>query len=221
MSAEMVKRKILIVEDEEHTRYLLERLLVMNNYDVRSAENGIDALNTMTNFKPEIILADWNMPEMDGAELCAKIKSNPELRHVYFIMITAKTSTQEKVEGLDTGADDYITKPVENDELLARIRSGLRIYDLQQDLKQLEHEKALLEMAATLGHQMNNPLSAINMALTSLKKNFQAKNFSDIEDDIKLIQQSVQRMQEITQKLMMLKDPKLVTYLENLKMLKL
>jgi sigma-B regulation protein RsbU (phosphoserine phosphatase) len=123
--------------------------------------------------------------------------------------------------GLDTGADDYITKPVENEELLARIRSGLRIYDLQQEIKQLEHEKALLEMAATLGHQMNNPLSAVNMALTSLKKNIQNKNYSEVEDDIKLIQQSVLRMQEITQKLMMLKDPKLITYLGNLKMLKL
>lgn len=217
----MVKRNILIVEDEEHTRYLLERLLVVNNFEVRTAENGIDALNTIANFKPEIILADWNMPEMDGAELCSRIKSNPDLKHIYFIMITAKTSTHEKVEGLDTGADDYITKPVENEELLARIRSGLRIYDLQQEIKQLEHEKALIEMAATLGHQMNNPLSAVNMALTSLKKNIQNKNFKDIDDDIKLIQQSVQRMQEITQKLMMLKDPKLVTYLGNLKMLKL
>ncbi len=217
----MVKRNILVVEDEEHTRYLLERLLVVNNFEVRTAENGIDALNTITNFKPEIILADWNMPEMDGAELCSRIKSNPDLKHIYFIMITAKTSTHEKVEGLDTGADDYITKPVENEELLARIRSGLRIYDLQQEIKQLEHEKALIEMAATLGHQMNNPLSAINMALTSLKKNIQNKNFNDIEDDIKLIQQSAQRMQEITQKLIMLRDPKLVTYIDKLKMLKL
>jgi sigma-B regulation protein RsbU (phosphoserine phosphatase) len=215
------KRQILIVEDEEHTRYLLERLLVVNNFTVRTAENGIDALNTMTTFKPEIILADWNMPEMDGAELCQRIKTNPDLKHIYFIMITAKTSTQEKVIGLDTGADDYITKPVENEELLARIRSGLRIYDLQQEIRQLEHEKALLEMAATLGHQMNNPLSAVNLALVSLKKNIQDKNFKEIDDDIKLIQQSVQRMQEITQKLMMLKDPKLVTYLDNLKMLKL
>jgi len=215
------KRQILIVEDEEHTRYLLERLLIVNNFDVRSAENGIDALNTMTTFKPEIILADWNMPEMDGAELCSRIKNNPDLKHIYFIMITAKTSTQEKVVGLDTGADDYITKPVENEELLARIRSGLRIYDLQQEIRQLEHEKALLEMAATLGHQMNNPLSAVNMALASLKKNIQDRNFKEIDDDIKLIQQSIQRMQEITQKLMMLKDPKLITYLDNLKMLKL
>lgn len=217
----MVKRKILIVEDEEHTRYLLERLLTINNFEVQTAENGIDALNTMTNFKPEIILADWNMPEMDGAELCSRIKSNPDLKHIYFIMITAKTSTQEKVVGLDTGADDYITKPVENEELLARIRSGLRIYDLQQELRQFEHEKALLEMAATLGHQMNNPLSAVNMALISLKRNIQNRNFDEIEDDLKLIQQSIQRMQEITQKLTMLKDPKLVTYIGNLKMLKL
>lgn len=217
----MEKRKILIVEDEEHTRYILEKLLSIKNYEVRSAENGIDALNTLATFRPEIILADWNMPEMDGVELCNRIKSNPELRDIYFIMITAKASTQEKVTGLDTGADDYITKPVENEEFLARIRSGLRIYDLQQELRQREHEKALLELAATLGHQMNNPLSAVTMALTSLKRNIQNKNLNDINDDIKLIQQSIARIQEITQKLIMLKDPKLIDYLNDIKMLKL
>jgi len=215
------KRHILIVEDEAHTKYLLERLFVVNNFEVLCAENGVDALNTMATFKPEIILADWRMPEMDGAELCKRIKTNPDLKHIYFIILTAKTSTHEKVIGLDTGADDYITKPFENEELLARVRSGLRIYDLQQEIRQLEHEKALIEMAATLGHQMNNPLSAISIALTSLTKNIKNRNFKEIDDDLKLIQQSIKRMEEITQKLIMLKDPKLITYLDNLKMLEL
>ncbi len=217
----MNKRKILIVEDEEHTRYLLEKLLQLHDFETRTAEHGIDALNTLTTFRPEIMIVDWSMPEMDGYELCQRIKSNSELKGIYFIILTAKTTLEEKVQGLDVGADDYITKPVENEELLARIRSGLRIYDLQQEIKQLEHERALIEMAATLGHQMNNPLSAIAVALTSLKKNIKEKNLKDIDDDLKLIQQSVTRMQEITQKLIMLKDPKLVTYLGNTKMLKL
>lgn len=215
------KRKILIVEDEEHARYLLERLLAVNNFEVQTAEDGQAALKLLNNFSPQIILADWSMPNMDGAILCEKVKSNPEHRQIYFILLTAKSALHDKVTGLDTGADDYVTKPVENDELLARIRSGLRIYDLQLELKKSEHDRALLEMAATLGHQMNNPLSAFTMAMASMKKNIAQKNLDDIKDDLDLMNNAIKRMQEITGKLSMLKDPSLTTYLGNTKMLKL
>lgn len=215
------KRKILIVEDEEHTRYILERLLSVNNYEVQSAEDGIAALELIKEFSPQIILADWSMPKMDGAELCENVKSNSELKSIYFILLTAKSALQDKVIGLDTGADDYVTKPVENEELLARIRSGIRIYNLQMELKKIEHERALLEMAATLGHQMNNPLSAISMSISSIKKNLQKEMMKDFNEDINLITEAVRRMEEITKKLTQLKDPSLTTYVGNSKMLKL
>jgi sigma-B regulation protein RsbU (phosphoserine phosphatase) len=215
------KRKILIVEDEEHARYLLERLLTVNNFEVQTAEDGIQALKMLSEFSPQIILADWSMPNMDGAKLCEKIKSNPEHRQMYFILLTAKSALHDKVTGLDTGADDYVTKPVENDELLARIRSGLRIYDLQLELKKSEHDRALLEMAATLGHQMNNPLSAFTMAMASMRKNVAQKNLDEIQDDIGLMNDAIKRMQEITSKLSKLKEPSLTTYLGNTKMLKI
>ncbi len=215
------KRKILIVEDEEHTRYILERLLSVNNYEVQSAEDGIAALELIKEFSPQIILADWSMPKMDGAELCENVKSNSELKSIYFILLTAKSALQDKVVGLDTGADDYVTKPVENEELLARIRSGIRIYDLQMELKKIEHEQALLEMAATLGHQMNNPLSAISMSISSIKKNLQKEMMKDFNEDINLITEAVRRMEEITKKLIQLKAPSLTTYVGNSKMLKL
>ncbi len=215
------KRKILIVEDEEHARYLLERLLTVNNFEVQTAEDGLIALKMLHEFSPQIILADWSMPVMDGAALCEKVKSNPEHRQTYFILLTAKSALHDKVTGLDTGADDYVTKPVENDELLARIRSGLRIYDLQLELKKSEHDRALLEMAATLGHQMNNPLSAFTMAMASMRKNIAQKNLEEIQDDIDLMNDAVKRMQDITSKLSKLKDPSLTTYIGSTKMLKI
>lgn len=215
------KRKILLVEDEPHTRYILQRLLEVNDYEVKSAEDGVEAMEIMKTFTPELIIADWSMPKMDGVQLCQKIKKDSILREIYFILLTAKATLSEKVVGLDTGADDYLTKPAENDELLARIRSGLRIYDLQLELKTIEHTKALIEMATTLGHQMNNPISAINLSLESLKKNIKAKKFEELQEDFQLINEAFERLRELTTKLANLKDPKLMTYIGNSKMLKL
>ncbi len=121
------KNKILVVEDEEDSRFIYERLLTKNGYTVKSVNNGEEALEVIGEFKPSIILADWTMPKLNGIELCNIIKSKEEFKLIYFILLTARTSLKDRVEGLDTGADDYLVKPIDNQELVARIRSGIRI----------------------------------------------------------------------------------------------
>jgi len=116
------KDKVLIVEDEKDTRFILEKLLTKNNYEVKTSINGVDALEALKEFSPKVILADWTMPVMDGIELCNRIKQNNNYKTIYYIILTARASLKDRVAGLDIGADDFLVKPIENQELLARIR---------------------------------------------------------------------------------------------------
>ena len=183
----MEKYKILIVEDEKDTRYLLTKLLSMNNFEVLTAENGKEALNVLEKYKPSVIVADWMMPVMDGLKLCRELKSNDDLKLIYFIILTARASLGDRITGLDVGADDFLVKPVENQELLARIRTGIRINNLQLELKNIEQNKALIAMACTLGHKINNPLSSLLISIKNIEDELIKLQKTDLNDDLKII----------------------------------
>ncbi|MFH0734181.1 MAG: response regulator [bacterium] len=217
----MISEKILVVEDEEDTRYILNRLLSKNNFDVRAAENGVAALEILKTFKPKVILADWTMPQMDGIQLCNNIKMMEEFKGVYFIVLTARASLKDRVMGLDVGADDFLVKPIENQELLARIRSGVRIYNLQTELKSIEHNKALVEMACTIGHRINNPLSSLKMTVSSLESDLSSTLKAKFSDDFEIINESIIRIEKFVNTLQKLENPELLDYAINQKMLKI
>ena len=212
--------KILIVEDEEDSRFIYERLLTKSGYNIKTAENGDEALNIIDEYKPKIILADWTMPKLNGIELCNIIKSKEEYKLIYFILLTARTSLKDRVEGLDTGADDYLVKPIDNQELVARIRAGLRIHNLQNELKSIEHNKAIVELACTIGHQINNPLSSLKMSLESLKDEIDTKK-DGVDEDLFVIEESLKRIQEFVKALQKLQSPEIMNYALDNKMLKI
>lgn len=214
------KDKILVVEDERDTRFILEKLLTKNNFEVLSVNNGQEALETLETYNPKVILADWTMPIMDGLELCDQIKNNEKYKTIYFIILTARTSLRDRVTGLDVGADDFLMKPIENQELVARIKSGIRIFNLQRELKTIEHSKAIVELACSIGHNINNPLSSLKLAITDLKEIVASKNANQTEEDFQIIQQSIDRIQTFVQQLIHLENPQLINYSDNSKMIK-
>jgi DNA-binding response OmpR family regulator len=212
--------KILIVEDEKDSRFIYERLLTKSGYNIKTAENGDEALKIIDEFKPKVILADWTMPKLNGVELCNIIKKKDEYKLIYFILLTARTSLKDRVEGLDTGADDYLVKPIDNQELVARIRSGLRIHNLQNELKSIEHSKAVVELACTIGHQINNPLSSLKMSLDTLKDEIDI-NKKGVDEDLFVIEESLKRIQEFVKALQNLQSPEIMNYALDNKMLKM
>ncbi len=212
--------RILVVEDESDSRFLFERLLTKNGYNVKSAENGENALQILEEFKPKVILADWTMPKVNGIELCNIIKKKDDYKLIYFILLTGRTSLKDRVEGLDTGADDYLVKPIDNQELLARIRAGLRIHNLQNELKNVEHDKAVVELATTIGHQINNPLASLKMSIESLKEEIDNKSEST-QEDIFIIEESLKRIQKFVKALQELKSAETTDYTSDNKMLKI
>ncbi|MGI9139706.1 MAG: diguanylate cyclase [Gemmatimonadaceae bacterium] len=131
---------ILVVDDQEDNVELLRARLAARGYKVRTASDGQQALDSVKEEPPDLILLDVMMPRMSGIEVVRRIKSDADLPFIAVIMQTALDSTESRVEGLDAGADDYITKPINFAELEARVRSMLRIKKLQEDLESRERE---------------------------------------------------------------------------------
>jgi len=142
--------RILVVDDHEDNVELLRARLEAWGYEVEAAHDGNEALQAVELAPPDLILLDVMMPSVDGNEVARRIKQNPSLPFIPIIMQTALDSTESKVEGLEAGADDYITKPIEFAELKARLRSMLRIKRLQEELE--ERERQLLEANERLRH---------------------------------------------------------------------
>ena len=142
--------RILIVDDHEDNVELLRARLESWGYDTTEARDGAAALTSVASAPPDLILLDVMMPSIDGIEVARRIKGNGDLPFIPIIMQTALDSTESKVEGLEAGADDYITKPIDFAELRARVRSMLRIKKLQEELE--ERERQLLEANERLRH---------------------------------------------------------------------
>ena len=126
---------ILVIEDHPDQRDLLAIVLQREGYRVVTAGNGVEAMEALQREDVQIALSDIMMPKMDGFELIKSIRSDPALKGIYMILITARIQEGDRVRGLDLGADDYITKPFSFSELLARVRVGSRVVHYQQNLE--------------------------------------------------------------------------------------
>ena len=127
--------KVLVAEDSPTFRLALERMLKKWGYEVVLAENGLAALEILqAEDSPRLALIDWMMPGSDGVEVCRRIREMNREPYIYIILLTAKNTAEELVEGMEAGADDYLTKPVNSHELRVRLRAGRRIIDLQEEL---------------------------------------------------------------------------------------
>lgn len=127
--------KVLIIEDEPDISDYLFETLELSGYAVKQAYDGIDGLSKIAEFQPNLILLDIMMPRLDGLEVCRRIRADKTMRAIRVIFITAKGSLEEKLEGFQAGANDFIVKPFSSSELLARIEAHLRIDTLTRDLE--------------------------------------------------------------------------------------
>ncbi|RME74524.1 MAG: sensor histidine kinase [Chloroflexi bacterium] len=150
---------ILIVDDEQIARDVLEGHLHREGYMLVFATKGHEAFEYLEQVPPDLVLLDVMMPDIDGFEVCRRIKNDPRWRHIPVIMVTALGSKEDLVRGFDAGADDFLNKPVDAVELRARVRSMLRIkrqYDELQEALRLRED-----MAKMIVHDMRTPLTSI------------------------------------------------------------
>ena len=121
--------KIFIIEDETSIIQLVQHNLEKDGFIVSSAINGNEGLKDLKKFEPNLLLLDWMLPDLSGIEICKSIRKNTSFKNLPVIMLTAKGEEEDKIKGLDSGADDYLTKPFSYNELLARIKAILRRSD--------------------------------------------------------------------------------------------
>ncbi|NNG01509.1 MAG: response regulator [Desulfobacteraceae bacterium] len=167
--------KILIAEDDIVSGTLLRKILSKQGHDVDHGRDGLKAWEMYQAGDYRLVVSDWIMPELDGLELCRKIRELNRNDYTYIIMTTGKDAKEDAVAGLEAGADDYIVKPIDKDEFLSRIRAGQRILELQDKyqsasakLAHTEKIAAIGQLAAGIAHEINNPIGFIRSNLGTL-----------------------------------------------------
>jgi CheY-like chemotaxis protein len=133
--------RILIADDDDVSRLQLDSLLTRHGHEVTAVSDGTEAWNVLQGKDPpRLAVLDWLMDEMDGVEVCRRVRKVPELRDVYLILLTSRGNQEHVLAGLEAGANDYVIKPFDRDELLARVRVGAQMVGLQAELAARVHE---------------------------------------------------------------------------------
>ncbi len=160
--------KVFIVDDEPSLRKTFQAFLAREGYDIELFENGAHVLATLEEYLPDAILLDVMMPEIDGFEVCRRIKNNPEWQHIPVVLVTALDTREALLEGFEAGADEFLIKPVRGQELRVRIRSMLRTKHYMDDLK--DNVRMREELTNLIVHDMNNPLASLLMYSELVKR---------------------------------------------------
>jgi diguanylate cyclase (GGDEF)-like protein len=181
------KTVILVADDEESMSMMLEEALRTSGYDVIRAQNGLEAFQKVQTLTPDLVLLDVQMPVMDGFTVCQKIKSDLLLRHIPVMMLTAQVGVSSKVTGLERGADDYLTKPFDLQELIARIRTLLRRTRQGLEANPLTRlpGNITIENEILARVEANQPFAVLSLDLNSFKAYNDTYGFSKGDDVIR------------------------------------
>lgn len=153
--------RILIIEDDLTAQLVLRKMLEEQGYEVATADDGVEGLEQAREFHPALIICDWMMPRLDGLEVCRQIRADANLSTIFFILLTARGALEDRVQGLDSGADEFLTKPVDLSELRARVKAGLRLNRVYQALQEQTQilEIELMEAAEYVRSLLPTPMS--------------------------------------------------------------
>jgi two-component system, sensor histidine kinase and response regulator len=195
----MSKERILVVDDQAINVQLLKRKLERGGLDVSTANNGLEALEQVKKHKPDLILLDLMMPDMDGIEVCQRLQASSDTRSIPVIFVTARSTKESKLEGLAVGAVDYITKPIDLDETVARVTTQLRFAAINRENLELQRRLEESRRAATIGavaqgiaHNLNNLLGVVIGYLDLIKSGYEKpavvkKNAQNVDDAVQRI----------------------------------
>lgn len=211
--------RILVVEDSDDSRRLLSIYLRREGYQVVEARDGVEALESVAQDAFDLICSDVQMPRMDGYDLCRQLKKDTRTETIPIILITAVyTSVQDTLEGLHVGANDFLSRPFRQSELLARVRTQLRIKELQDGLVEAERVATAGRMAVTMAHEINNPLVGILGFVELLLRQLDQGQVTaeELRAALPRIQRNAQQIRDVVGRLRAMARPQVYAYAEGL-----
>ncbi len=210
--------KILVVDDQPDNVFLLEDRLNKEGFNVIRAYDGKSAIKKAEFEKPDLILLDVMMPDIDGFEVCKSIKLNQHTNSIPVILVTALNSSSDIEKGFEIGAFDYIKKPFNRTELLARVKAALRFNETNKLFIELEKINTFSTTVKKTNHEIKQPLTLINLSVTALKREFESETFNKNSaiKRVEFIEKAVKDILHFMGTMLNIKEPEVKEYLDNL-----
>jgi len=201
MTETHTKEMIMIVDDNPLNLQMLDIILKKEGYNTTCIKQGTEALSVAEKIVPDLIFLDIMMPAIDGYEVCRQLKSSGKVRNIPVIFLTAKIDTEGIVKGFEVGAADYVTRPFNRVELMARIRTHISLKKTLERVIELERKNSVLAMIATTNHEINQPLTVLTGNLYLLKSSFsEAQLSSDQKKFMSKMDKATMEIKEILAK---------------------
>lgn len=212
---------ILLIDDDLAYLELTTMMLKLEGHRILTATDGRAGWALIEKEKPDVVLLDWNLPEVSGINLLKLLHEKEQQFRPYVIMITARSQMQYRVEGMEAGADDYLVKPFDRKELLARLNVGLRTINLQKSVAEQARQKTVIEMAVAVAHEIANPLATAFLLQQRLAKNPTVRENQPVKEDLELIGKQLQRIESLVRKAQSIETVVSVPYARDLTMIDL
>lgn len=215
--------RILVVDDLPENVFMLQDRLENEGYEIVTAYDGKTGIAKAVSDTPDLILLDVMMPEMNGIEVCKALKQDPVTADIPIIMVTAKSGAEDAKEGLEAGAFDYIKKPFEKIEMLARIGSALKLADAHKQMLEAEKRSTFAATVLTTNHKIKQPLTLMSLSSSAIKRELNKEQISKdaILNRLSFIETAVNEITNILNQLNTIKAPQTSEYAKNVRMLNL
>lgn len=216
-------KRILVIDDLPENVFMLQDRLEHEGYEVITAYNGSTGIEKALSELPDLILLDVMMPDITGIEVCRRLVNDPVTKDIPIILVTAKSGAEDTKEGLEAGAFDYIKKPFNRVELLARVKSALKLSEAHKLLLEAEKRDTFMATVVTANHKIKQPLTLLSLSSTAIKRELEKDEISKemILKRINYIDIAIKEITEVLNQLNEIKTPVLSKYTSNIKMVKL
>jgi DNA-binding response OmpR family regulator len=213
-------KKILVIDDLPENVFLLQDRLENEGFEILTAYDGKTGINKTISELPDLILLDVMMPEMNGIEVCKALVNNPSTANIPVILVTAKVGAEDTKEGLEAGAFDYIKKPFNKVELLARVNSALKLSEAQKKYLEAEQKNTFSATVVTANHKIKQPLTLMSLSSAALKREINKDVISKeaILKRINYIDSAIKEISDVLNQLNAIKMPVFSDYVKDIKM---
>ena len=216
-------KKILVVDDQKDNVFVLQERLSREGFEVLASYDGPTCLTMAKEEDPDLVLLDVMMPGMSGFEVCRKLTSSEDTKLIPVVLLTALTEAEDLKEGFEAGAFDYIKKPFNRVELIARIKSALSFRESQKVMLEIEKVQTYAATVITANHEIKQPLTLINLSTAAINRELRKDELSKdvVQKRVTFIEEATKEIISVLQKLSSIKVPVLTNWVNDLKVVDL